>query len=313
MYKAIANSPSTQLATAISDTDKTIELVDGSVLPDAPNLAVIGIGETAETILYVEKNGNILNNVSRGFQGTAQAWSTGVKVARNFTAYDHDAFKENIETLNQQAGDIENLTTVEKSNLVDAINELLTKIGETGSLTTDEKSNLVAAVNEIKQKFTAHLADNEKHIAPTERTSWNNKQNALGYSPLNKAGDTMSGNLGIDNAGPGIVLNYNGVIKGNFYYLAGDDCLYLFNRDGASTYRGGFRFKPDKNVDIYDGTTYRKIWHAGNAGPFYVGLGSPEGVVTASVGAIYQRTDGAASTTLYVKESGTGNVGWKAK
>ena len=45
----------------------------------------------------------------------------------------------------------------------------------------------------------------------------------------------------------------------------------------------------------------------------YVGSGSPEGVVTAPVGSIYHRTDGGASTSLYVKESGTGNTGWIAK
>lgn len=43
------------------------------------------------------------------------------------------------------------------------------------------------------------------------------------------------------------------------------------------------------------------------------GAGTPEGVVTAVVGVLYQRTDGGASTTLYVKESGTGNTGWVAK
>ena len=43
------------------------------------------------------------------------------------------------------------------------------------------------------------------------------------------------------------------------------------------------------------------------------GSGSPEGVVTAAVGALYTRTDGGANTTLYVKESGAGNTGWVAK
>lgn len=38
--------------------------------------------------------------------------------------------------------------------------------------------------------------------------------------------------------------------------------------------------------------------------------GSPEGVVIAPVGATYQRSDGVAGATLYVKESGTGNTGW---
>lgn len=40
---------------------------------------------------------------------------------------------------------------------------------------------------------------------------------------------------------------------------------------------------------------------------------SPEGVVTAPIGSFYTRTNGGAGTTLYVKESGTGNTGWVAK
>lgn len=43
------------------------------------------------------------------------------------------------------------------------------------------------------------------------------------------------------------------------------------------------------------------------------GTGSPEGVVTAPMGSLYLRTDGGASTTLYVKTSGTAATGWTAK
>jgi len=43
------------------------------------------------------------------------------------------------------------------------------------------------------------------------------------------------------------------------------------------------------------------------------GTGSPEGSVTASVGSLYTRSDGGAGTTLYVKESGSGNTGWVGK
>ena len=43
------------------------------------------------------------------------------------------------------------------------------------------------------------------------------------------------------------------------------------------------------------------------------GRGAPEGAVSASVGALYLRQDGAAGSTLYVKESGTGPTGWVAK
>lgn len=43
------------------------------------------------------------------------------------------------------------------------------------------------------------------------------------------------------------------------------------------------------------------------------GAGTPEGSQTASPGSLYLRTDGGAGTTLYIKETGTGNTGWVAK
>jgi len=43
------------------------------------------------------------------------------------------------------------------------------------------------------------------------------------------------------------------------------------------------------------------------------GTGSPEGVVTAPVGSLYSRSDGGVLTSLYVKQSGSGNTGWAGK
>lgn len=45
----------------------------------------------------------------------------------------------------------------------------------------------------------------------------------------------------------------------------------------------------------------------------YSGSGTPESSQTAVVGSLYMRSDGGASTSLYVKESGSGNTGWVAK
>src|SRR5690606_39033980 len=101
MYAPMVNSPITELATAIDDTQTTIEVVDGSKLPDAPNLAMIGLGENTETILYTQKDGNVLSGVTRGFQGVAKAWPQGARVARFFAAYDQMAIQENIKTLDQ--------------------------------------------------------------------------------------------------------------------------------------------------------------------------------------------------------------------
>ena len=43
------------------------------------------------------------------------------------------------------------------------------------------------------------------------------------------------------------------------------------------------------------------------------GTGSPEGVIAAPVCSLFLRQDGTATTTLYVKTTGTGNTGWTAK
>jgi hypothetical protein len=43
------------------------------------------------------------------------------------------------------------------------------------------------------------------------------------------------------------------------------------------------------------------------------GNGVPEGSGTAPIGSMYLRKDGGAGSTLYIKESGTGNTGWAAK
>jgi len=44
-----------------------------------------------------------------------------------------------------------------------------------------------------------------------------------------------------------------------------------------------------------------------------VGTGSPENVVTGTVGSIFLRSDGGAGISMYVKESGEGNTGWVGK
>lgn len=44
----------------------------------------------------------------------------------------------------------------------------------------------------------------------------------------------------------------------------------------------------------------------------YRGYGTPESVVSAGMGSIYQRLNGGSGTTLYMKQSGTGATGWVA-
>jgi hypothetical protein len=73
----------------------------------------------------------------------------------------------------------------------------------------------------------------------------------------------------------------------------------------------------EMRVSVKGGGTGSQVRH--NGGLIFMGegdvsirtgSGAPENNVTAAVGSLYLRTDGGAGTTLYVKESGTGNTGW---
>ena len=102
MYPAQANSPETSLSGALTAAGTTVNVVDGSVLPEAPNLLTIGAdSSTAETVLMTAKSGNVLT-VTRAQNGTtARAWSAGDVIARYFTAADQTAIQENIKKLNE--------------------------------------------------------------------------------------------------------------------------------------------------------------------------------------------------------------------
>lgn len=96
MYPPQANSPLTTLAGALTQSATEIMVLAGVVLPDAPNLLVIG-GETeqAETVLMTAKNGNALTLV-RAVQGVAREWPAGSTIARFFTAKDLADIQDNI-------------------------------------------------------------------------------------------------------------------------------------------------------------------------------------------------------------------------
>lgn len=96
MYPAQINSVPTTLTGAISATDTQLFVLDDSRIPEPPMLLVLGDSSMqAETVRLTAKNGNRLT-VIRGFQNAARAWNDGTTIARNFTAYDHDTFRENI-------------------------------------------------------------------------------------------------------------------------------------------------------------------------------------------------------------------------
>ena len=101
MYPAKNNSPATALTEGITAESTSMTLYDASVLPAAPNICVIGNDDTAEIVIYTGISGNTVTGLGRGVNGTiAKAWPADAIVARNITAYDHEAFRANINALN---------------------------------------------------------------------------------------------------------------------------------------------------------------------------------------------------------------------
>lgn len=99
-------------------------------------------------------------------------------------------------------------------------------------------------------------------------------------------------------------------------YVASGTPLVGFYSDQAS----GEAFRFDRSgTNYFNVNTNGLVYARGGIAPgpstaiWTNGTGSPEGVLAAPVGSMYTRTDGGAGTTLYVKESGTGNTGWVAK
>lgn len=115
-----------------------------------------------------------------------------------------------------------------------------------------------------------------------------------------------------------------------FYFRGISGAGIFFSTDGGSTSLLGLTstairayqnllFATDNANDIgaAGATRPRNIYLAGNlvinGVNWLAGSGSPQSVVSAPIGSMYLRTDGGTGTTLYVKESGTGNTGWVAK
>jgi hypothetical protein len=124
---------------------------------------------------------------------------------------------------------------------------------------------------------------------------------------------------------PALYIEGAGTTEGDIAYTKGDK-LSIGAWDGA-TFTQVVEIDTNENfTPASDGTvqcgsntkrwsrsfTHEIITGTGDA-IITSGSGSPEGVVTAVVGSMYTDTSGGAGTTLYVKESGTGNTGWAAK
>lgn len=135
MYPAKAGSPKTVLAITINATATQMTVADASVLPAAPNLAVLGSDSSAEIVSYAGKSGNTLTGLVRGLGGTtASVWESDTIVARNITSFDHDRFITNINALDSDKADTSSLGALATADSIDYTSAQLTNKPTLGSL-----------------------------------------------------------------------------------------------------------------------------------------------------------------------------------
>ena len=89
-YPPQAGSPETKLSADITDTATEIPVIDVTVLPSPPNILTMVDGLNFETIIYesIDEVNNLIQNITRGVEGTAQSWGADQEIARYFTAKD---------------------------------------------------------------------------------------------------------------------------------------------------------------------------------------------------------------------------------
>ncbi|PWA08666.1 hypothetical protein DCC39_14605 [Pueribacillus theae] len=150
-----ANNAEVTLTQSVTTAGTTITVDDASVFPPAP----FRLSIDDEIVEVIAVSGNTLT-VERAKEGTtAVAHNAGVKAENRFTAGMHKALNDALDDLETSIGNLNNLSTTVKTNLVAAVNELKSQLGNLANLTTEEKSNLVAAINELRQAFATHSAD----------------------------------------------------------------------------------------------------------------------------------------------------------
>lgn len=140
----------------------------------------------------------------------------------------------------------------------------------------------------------------------------NTGNNAIQFSNSQTGGSTTTGIL--DTQSTSVVLSASG--DKNLIF-ANNGANRLVVKTSANSYAvapGSDNAQPLGTVAERWLNTYSVNIRPGAGSAIWTsGTGSPEGAVTAVVGSMYTRTDGGAGSTLYIKESGSGNTGWVAK
>ncbi len=247
MYRGMINSPETTITNDINAEDTIIYVLDETKVPEElPNLMTLGTGTSAETVKVLEVNGNALT-VERGFQGVPRNWNAGSVIARNFTEYDYNALVENVKTLKENT-----------DTNADDILDLMSYVGDLENLDTTEKANLVLALNETYQELAAHKADKVTDATNPHGTFTEFADRAVNVKWFGAVGDGVTDDTKALQDALASLGNSSGLV----FFPAG---TYLFNETlviGSGQTIAG--------VGSYNGST---LLYAGSGSAVDIGLG----------------------------------------
>lgn len=378
MYGAVVNSPKTELTELITDVQTEITVDNAAVLLQGEGIAVIGNGDVAETITYTTIEDNVLKGCVRGFQGVPRAWPSGTRIARNYTAYDHEAGIQNILEL---ATGIADLATEVATKTQDA-STTQKGITQLSSATNGTRANVAA--NEVAVKAVYDRVDSGyiyRGGAPADI----NDAVRMGAYYVNSSRANLPANAGIygilsvtDGGNGYLKQTYTSVQYGTIYERARSESAWtvwvrMFSETGGqiigatqisggslstvagnatnvfstvmnttnglqliiryvrmaagadwntaavdlvrrvdSTDQATLRFRGDDVLFLDSSGNWTSLRYLKTQVEYlFSGSGSPEGSVSAPPGSIYRRTTGGTGTSLYIKENGTGNTGWR--
>ncbi|WP_258382187.1 pyocin knob domain-containing protein [Paenibacillus sp. S02] len=322
MYPPVVNSPKTELTELITDKQTEITVANASVLLQGEGIAVLGNGDVAETITYTSVEENVLKGCVRGFEGVARAWPVGTRVARNFTASDFKVAQDNILEIDRKVTTL-NTTVTEKTQDASLTQKGITQLSKAVDGTRDN----VAAVESVV-KVVYDLASSRETVsgaqakANTAETNAKNYVDAKAWQKFKLTGDTGA-------TIPKYLVSMNTLTDTGFYSGTG----FTDSPDGTTgtftviVLRGGsdrdvviqiaIKFDSTNGISTFMRTRRDATWYPWSRDltdasvSILSGVGSPEGSITAPTGYLYRNLNGGANTTLYVKQTGTGNTGWR--
>lgn len=204
MYDGVVNSPETYLTQNLAADATIIYVADSSVFGSLPNLAVIGTDQNAETILIKSKRSDGGLEVQRALEGPAKRWEKTTAIARNFTNFDYQQIKDNIEKLNTgkqdsltagsnikitngriSATDTKYNDTQIKKDIAELQNSQLSKASQTEAESGVNNTKYMTpqatkqAIEKLSTNFTklSQLEEDSTHrtVTDSEKQSWNKK------------------------------------------------------------------------------------------------------------------------------------------